>query len=68
MTPSWDLRWELVRFASRAQIEAVHVAGSLRLWRGWPIDWDARALLDEVRAVAQATVARAGIHKVHPLG
>ena len=25
MTPSWDLRWELVRLASRAQIESVHV-------------------------------------------
>ena len=49
MTPSWDLRWELVRLASRAQIESVHVHGRLRLWQGWPVDWDARALLAEVR-------------------
>jgi cytosine/adenosine deaminase-related metal-dependent hydrolase len=65
MTPSWDLRWELVRLASRAQIESVHVAGRLRLWQGWPTDWDARALLAEVRQVAAERVARAPIHKVH---
>ena len=64
MTPSWDLRWELVRLASRAQIESVHVQGRLRLWQGWPLDWDARALLDEVRQVAREHVARAPIHKV----
>lgn len=64
MTPSWDLRWELVRLASRAQIESVHVQGRLRLWQGWPVDWDARALLAEVRQVAREQVARAPIHKV----
>jgi cytosine/adenosine deaminase-related metal-dependent hydrolase len=65
LTPSWDLRWELVRLASRAQIESVHVQGRLRLWQGWPPDWDARALLCEVREVARGQVARAPIHKVH---
>ena len=65
MTPSWDLRWELVRLASRAQIESVHVQGRLRLWQGWPVDWDAHALLDEVREAARERVARAPIHKVH---
>lgn len=64
MTPSWDLRWELVRLASRAQIESVHVHGRLRLWQGWPVDWDARALLAEVRDAAREHVARAPIHKV----
>jgi len=64
MTPSWDLRWELVRLGSRAQIESVHVQGRLRLWQGWPVDWDARALLAEVREVARERVARAPIHKV----
>ncbi len=64
MTPSWDMRWELVRLASRAQIQSVHVAGRLRLWQGWPVDWDARALLAEVRDVARDSVARAPIHKV----
>jgi cytosine/adenosine deaminase-related metal-dependent hydrolase len=64
MTPSWDLRWELVRLGSRAQIESVHVQGRLRLWQGWPVDWDARALLAEVRQVARERVARAPIHKV----
>lgn len=67
MTPSWNLRWELVRLASRAQIESVHVHGRLRLWQGWPLDWDARALLEEVRSVARERVARAPIHKVVPL-
>ena len=64
MTPSWDLRWELVRLASRAQIESVHVHGRLRLWQGWPVDWDARALLAEVRDAAREHVARSPIHKV----
>ena len=67
LTPSWDLRWELVRLASRAQIRSVHVAGQLRLWNGWPVDWDGRALLDEVRRVARTSVAKAPIRKVHPL-
>ena len=64
MTPSWDLRWELVRLASRAQIESVHVHGRLRLRHGWPVDWDARALLAEVRGAARERVARSPIHKV----
>ena len=64
--PSWDLTWELVRFANRDQIEAVFVHGALRLWRGWPLDWDARALMREVAAVARRDVARAPIHRVHP--
>ncbi|MBX3603633.1 MAG: amidohydrolase family protein [Piscinibacter sp.] len=66
LTPSWDLPWELVRLAARDQIQAVFVAGRLRLWQGWPPDWDARALLAEVRRVARDAVARAPIHKVHP--
>jgi 5-methylthioadenosine/S-adenosylhomocysteine deaminase len=68
LTPSWDLRWELVRLASRAQIESVHVHGRLRLWQGWPLDWDARALLDDVREAAREHVARAPIHKVFAAG
>lgn len=64
MTPSWDLRWERVRLASRAQIESVHVAGKLRLWQGSLPEWDARALLDEVRRSARECVALAPIHKV----
>jgi 5-methylthioadenosine/S-adenosylhomocysteine deaminase len=67
MTPSWDLRWELVRLAGRGQILSVHVAGRLRLWQGWPVDWDGPALLAEVRAKAHDEVARAPIHKVHPV-
>ena len=63
--PSWDLTWELVRFANRDQIEAVFVNGAMRLWNGWPLDWDARALMREVAAVAKRDVARAPIQRVH---
>ncbi|MGF7000840.1 amidohydrolase family protein [Paraburkholderia sp. GAS32] len=66
MRPSWDLKWELVRLANRSQIDAVFVAGSLRLWQGWPLDWDARAFLKEVDDVAADVVARAPIQRVHP--
>ena len=45
LTPSYDLRWELVRLADRDQITAVVVGGRLRLWQGWPPDWDGRALV-----------------------
>jgi cytosine/adenosine deaminase-related metal-dependent hydrolase len=67
MTPSHDLVWELVRFGNRDQIEAVFTAGELRLWQGWPLDWDARALMREVAAVAHKAVAEAPIQRVHPV-
>ncbi|MGH6625262.1 MAG: amidohydrolase family protein [Burkholderiaceae bacterium] len=66
MVPSWDLSWELVRLANRDQIEAVFVNGALRLWRGWPVDWDARALMREVARIAREDVAKAPIQRVHP--
>jgi 5-methylthioadenosine/S-adenosylhomocysteine deaminase len=66
-TPSWDLTWELVRFGNRDQIVAVMVGGRLRLWKGWPIDWDGRALMNEVNAAAHPAVARAAIKRVHPV-
>ncbi len=66
MAPSWDLEWELVRLAGRDQILAVVVAGRPRLWRGWPVDWDARALLDDVRRRARKIVADAPVTIVHP--
>lgn len=65
MTPTWDLGWELVRLANRDQIVAVFVAGTMRLWRGWPLDWDARALMREVDTAAKEVVARAPIQRVH---
>jgi 5-methylthioadenosine/S-adenosylhomocysteine deaminase len=64
-TPSWDLTWELVRFGNRDQIVAVMVAGRLRLWKGWPLDWDGRALMTQVTAAARHAVARAPIKRVH---
>jgi cytosine/adenosine deaminase-related metal-dependent hydrolase len=66
MQPSFDLAWELVRLANRDQVVAVFVAGKLRLWEGWPVDWDARALMRQVAATAHAAVAQAPIHKIHP--
>ena len=66
LTPSWDLRWELVRLAARDQVTSVHVGGQMRLWHGWPVDWDAHALLADVRRIARDSVAQAPIHKVHP--
>jgi 5-methylthioadenosine/S-adenosylhomocysteine deaminase len=65
MQPSWDLTWELVRLANRDQIVAVFVAGRLRLWHGWPVDWDAKALMHEVAAIAGAAVAAAPIKRIH---
>jgi cytosine/adenosine deaminase-related metal-dependent hydrolase len=67
MLPSWDIGWELVRLADRAQIVATVVAGRLRLWQGWPVDWDAKALMAEIRALAGAAVAKAPLHRVHPV-
>ena len=66
MVPSWDLSWELVRFAARDQIEAVFTNGRLRLWQGWPVEWDARALMREVAARVEAVVAQAPIQRIHP--
>lgn len=65
LTPSWDLTWELVRLANRDQIRAVFVDGSLRLWQGWPTDWDARALMRAIHAMAEDTIANAPIRKLH---
>ena len=65
MQPSWDLSWELVRLADRSQVEAVVVNGALRLWQGWPTDWDARALMAEARATREA-ILRAPIQRIHP--
>ena len=64
-TPSHDLTWELVRYGNRDQIDAVFTAGQLRLWQGWPVGWDARALLAEVREVTAEAIARAPIQRVH---
>jgi 5-methylthioadenosine/S-adenosylhomocysteine deaminase len=66
MLPSWDPEWELVRLANRDQIHAVVVGGRLRLWRGWPVGWDARELMDEARRRARKVVAGAPVHIVHP--
>jgi len=67
MLPSWDLTWELVRLANRDQIIAVFVGGRLRLWRGWPLAWDGRALLRQVATLAKDVLARAPIQRIHPV-
>jgi cytosine/adenosine deaminase-related metal-dependent hydrolase len=65
MQPSFDLGWELVRYGNRDQIDAVFVAGKLRLWQGWPLEWDARPLLAQVAASAHDIVRRAPIQRIH---
>jgi 5-methylthioadenosine/S-adenosylhomocysteine deaminase len=66
-SPSWDLTWELVRLGNRDQIVAVFVGGRLRLWRGWPVDWDGRALMHEIAKRARDAVGRAPIQRIHPV-
>ncbi|RBP61973.1 cytosine/adenosine deaminase-related metal-dependent hydrolase [Brevibacterium sanguinis] len=64
--PSWDVPWELVRIANRDQIDAVIVAGRLRLEGGWPVDWDGQALLDRAREVSERVVSNSSITLVDP--
>ncbi|MFK0261000.1 amidohydrolase family protein [Streptomyces angustmyceticus] len=66
LTPSYDLRWELVRLAHRDQITAVVVGGRLRLWHGWPPDWDGPALVSRAAELGPEVVRRAGLHRVEP--
>ncbi|MFE1297922.1 amidohydrolase family protein [Streptomyces sp. NPDC058731] len=65
LCPSHDLPWELLRRGNRDQITAVFTAGRLRLWQGWPPDWDGRALLAKARELAHDVVRRAPIVRVH---
>lgn len=66
LCPSWDVPWELVRLAGSAQLTAVVVEGKLRLWQGWPPDWDGRALVHQAAKAAEEVVARAPLTRVHP--
>lgn len=66
LTPSYDLSWELVRLADRDQITAVVVDGKLRLWQGWPTDWDGPALVRKAAEVGPRVVERARIKRVDP--
>lgn len=66
LVPSWDGTWEAVRYFNRDQIESVYVGGRLRLRDGWPVDWDARALMADAREIAQGRLAGAPIQRVHP--
>lgn len=67
-TPSHDLTWELVRYGNRDQIDAVFTNGRLRMVHGWPVDWDARALITELRELAAPAIAKAPIQRIHPTG
>ncbi|MFE1878482.1 amidohydrolase family protein [Streptomyces diastatochromogenes] len=66
MQPSWDRPWELVRRGNRDQVTAVFVAGRLRLWRGWPLDWDGPGLVRRAAELAPQVVRRARITRTHP--
>ena len=50
---------------NRDQIDAVFVDGRIRLWQGWPIDWDARSLIRDVRELATRAIAQAPIQRIH---
>ena len=63
---SIDLTWDLVRLAQRDQIVASFVDGKLRLFNGWPVDWDARQLMRAVASKAHAAIAQAPIQRLHP--
>jgi hypothetical protein len=65
MCTSVDVTWDLVRLGNRDQIDAVFVGGRLRLWRGWPLDWDARELMRRVAARARDAIAQAPIQRLH---
>ena len=65
-TPSHDLTWELVRYGCRDQIDAVFTNGRLRMAYGWPVDWDARALMEEIRKLAAPAIAKAPLQRIHP--
>ncbi|MGY4996897.1 amidohydrolase family protein [Streptomyces sp. 900105245] len=66
MQPSWDLPWELVRRGNRDQLTAVFVAGRMRLWRGWPPDWDGPALVRRAAELGRRVVRRAQVVRAHP--
>lgn len=66
MQPLDDPTWQLVRLGNRDQIVAVVTAGRLRLWQGWPPDWDGPALVIQATKAAAEVVARAPIQRVHP--
>lgn len=65
LIPSWDLPWDLVRLGNKSQIEAVFVNGRLRLKDGWPVDWDARALMRRINELATSAVSQAPVKRVH---
>ncbi|MFI0154312.1 amidohydrolase family protein [Streptomyces lydicus] len=67
LTPSYDLPWELVRLANRDQIAAVVVGGKLRLWHGWPTDWDGPALVARAAKLGPEVVRRAKLQRVEPV-
>ncbi|MBL1086930.1 amidohydrolase family protein [Streptomyces actinomycinicus] len=66
MQPSWDLPWELVRRGNRDQLTAVFVGGRMRLWQGWPPDWDGPALVRRAAELGPRVVRRAGVTRAHP--
>ena len=56
----------MVRLCQRDQIQAVFVGGQMRLWQGWPVDWDAKALMRQMTVLTQKAIAASLIQKVHP--
>ncbi|WP_252718643.1 MULTISPECIES: amidohydrolase family protein [unclassified Acinetobacter] len=54
---SQDITWDMVRLCQRDQFQAVFVGGQMRLWQGWPVDWDAKALMRQMTVLTQKAIA-----------
>ncbi|MDR7304109.1 amidohydrolase family protein [Haloactinomyces albus] len=65
LQPSRDLPWELVRLANRDQITAVVIGGQLRLWKGWPPDWDGPAFVEHAADIGGKVLEQAPLQRVH---
>ncbi len=65
LCPFIDIDWDLLRLGNRDQIDAVFVDGVMRLWQGWPVDWDGAALMHDLREHAARAIAAAPIQRIH---
>ena len=63
--PSWDFEWELVRFCSRDQINAVVVDGKPVMANGQPLGWSMQDFLEQNLPLAIAKVDAAPIDRRH---
>lgn len=65
MIPSWDFEWDMVRYSNRDQIDAVVIEGKPVMASGKPVSWDDEKFVGDYTSVAEETVARAKISRLH---